>query len=155
MKIITLLLLCCLFISGCDHAPDNRQLSESIVRLQNEVDLAHEWIVELREENRNLKWRHRIGAITRKLEYEYLINNQHECMVEHEHHEFLLRWKPKDHERLSITRMLDEAIDKCKSSKRPDRLDMSEEQMIDEAIDGCRSSGRVELYKGRPDGYER
>lgn len=72
MKKILYLSLACLFLVGCGRDPDNRQLSESIVRLQNEVDLAHEWIRELRKENNKLKFAMRVQKVTQELEFIYL-----------------------------------------------------------------------------------
>ena len=169
MKKVLFTVLICLFLAGCDSAADHRQLSESIVRLQNDVDLAHEWLRDLREENRKLRWRLRIGEITREWQNEQLIEQEpvisrpfeltiqlsQQPTTEQLIDAALVLCKPSEQERQSITRMLDEAIDKCKSSKRPDRLDMSTEQMIDAAIDGCRASNPEKIDNRRPNGHER
>ena len=96
MKKVLFLLLACVALSGCDSGVDDRQ-DEAIARLRHEVDLAHEWIGELREVNRKL---------------EFAIHCQKR----------ICEWK-HDHERLSITRMLDEAIDKCRESEPVDIRD--------------------------------
>ncbi len=135
MKTVTVLLLCCVLVSGCDSGVDDRQ-DETIAKLQEDLRHTGTYIGNLIAETNDLKQQIHNQKRIREWQHEYLNANQHDHTPKETKVRFskeMIEWAATE----NIDCILDWSSEGCEVNIRVN--------------DGCRSSRRVDLYRmGEP-----